>query len=718
MNHIAAPAQVRAAGCAGQQMTFGTFRIRVAFAALVASLLVGGVAVGSVREVSATDLKPTKSQRQATVILTKVVDKFHYRRLPLDDAMSERVLNRYLESLDPNRSFFSQKDIEGFAPYRHRLDDALRSGDLDPAFKIFQVFRQRVDERTSHALQVLKGRFDFTTKERYEFDREKSDWVRDRAALDDLWRRRVKNDALALRLSGKSDDEIRETLRKRYEGIARRTHQFTGEDVFQTFANAYTISIEPHTGYMSPRTSENFDISMRLSLEGIGAVLRSENENTVVQRTVPGGPAAQSGQVHAGDTIVGVGQGGSGEVQDVVGWRLQDVVDQIRGPKGSTVRLQVIPKGMPGPPREVVLERNEISLEDQAAKSSVVEGRDMGGMRIGVIRIPGFYRDFRGQADGDKEFRSTTRDVKKLIAQLKRQGVDGIVIDLRHNGGGSLSEATELTGLFIDKGPVVQIKDTSGRVEIEEDGESGQVYGGPLAVLVDRDSASASEIFAGAIQDYGRGIILGEPTFGKGTVQTLIDLNRFVDGSEDYGRLRLTMAQFFRVSGGSTQHRGVVPDIVFPSARSASDHGERAFDNALPWASIAPAKFRPVGSNGVADLVERHQERVARDPGFVYLKERERVLEEAREERTVSLLESERRKEYDQRRQRQLEARNAFRKTRGLAPLTQAQADTEEEPDPEEEDEEGVSRILVEESARVLADYVRVNQSVRAAQAY
>ncbi|MCU0767229.1 MAG: carboxy terminal-processing peptidase [Gammaproteobacteria bacterium] len=699
-------------------MTFGFSRTRAAIAALLVGLLVGSAAVGDLREVSAGDLKPTKSQRQATVILTKVVDKFHYRRVPLDDAMSEKILKRYLESLDPNRSFLSQKDVDGFAAYRHKLDDALRAGDLDPAFKIFQVFRQRVDERTAYALQLLKGKFDFTVNERYEFDREKSDWVRDRAALDDLWRKRVKNDALSLRLAGKSDDEIRDTLRKRYEGVARRTRQFTGEDVFQTFANAYTVSIEPHTGYMSPRTSENFDISMRLSLEGIGAVLRSENENTVVQRTVPGGPAALSGQVHAGDTIVGVGQGDTGEVQDVVGWRLQDVVDQIRGPKGSTVRLQVVPKGMPGPPREVVLERNAINLEDQAAKSSIVEGRDMGGMRIGVIRIPGFYRDFRGQADGDKEFRSTTRDVKKLLAELKRKGVDGVVIDLRHNGGGSLSEATELTGLFIGKGPVVQIKDTSGRVEVEEDAEAREVYSGPLAVLVDRDSASASEIFAGAIQDYRRGIILGEPTFGKGTVQTLIDLNRFVDGDEDYGRLRLTMAQFFRVSGGSTQHRGVVPDIVFPTASSADDHGERAFDNALPWASIAPAKFRPVGQNGVSGLVEQHQERTAHDPGFVYLHERETELEAVRQQRTVSLLESERRKEYDQRKKRQLDARNAFRKTRGLAPLTQAQVDAEEEPDPDEEDAEGVSRILVEESARILGDYVRTNQSVRAAQLY
>jgi carboxyl-terminal processing protease len=683
-------------------------------------LLTGLLAQGAAARfeaVSLDDLASSRSQRQTTVIVSKVLDKFHYRRVPLDDPMSAKVLERYLEALDPNRSFLTAKDVAGFASYKTKLDDALRSGDIEPAFKIFQVFRKRVDERTAFALQLLAAPFDFTVTEDYQFDREKAPWPRDKAALDELWRKRVKSDALSLRLAGKQDSEIRETLRKRYEGLQRRTRQFTADDVFQSFVNAYTASIEPHTAYMSPRTSENFDISMRLSLEGIGAVLRADNEYTLVQKTVPGGPAALSGQLHAGDRIVGVAQGEGGEMQDVVGWRLQDVVELIRGPKGSLVRLQVMPKGTEGPVREIQLVRNEIELEDQAARANVIEGiGGLKGLRIGVIRIPAFYRDFRGQAEGDDEFRSTTRDVKRLLAELKGQGVDGIVVDLRHNGGGSLTEATELTGLFIDKGPVVQIKDSSGRVEVEEDTEAGLVYGGPLAVLVDRDSASASEIFAGAIQDYRRGIVLGEPTFGKGTVQTLIDLNRFVDTDEDYGRLRLTMAQFFRVSGGSTQHRGVVPDIVFPTASSADDHGERSLDNALPWASIPPAEFRPVNANGVAGLIDAHRARIALDPGFVYLQGREADLEVQRNERTVSLLESERRREFEQRRQAQLAARNAYRKSKGLAPLTLAEAEERDELDPEEDDEEGISKILVEEAARILADYIIANPAVRAAQ--
>jgi len=700
-------------------MSLAFFRRLSTWFGLLLGAALGLGAQAAVQEVALNDLASNRAQRQTTVIVTKVLDKFHYRQVPLDDTMSAKVLERYLEGLDPNRSFFTRKDIEGFDGYRTRLDDSLRSGDLEPAFRIFLVFRKRVEERTAYALKLLKAPFDFTVNEQYEFDREKAPWPRDKAALDDLWRKRVKNDALTLRLSGKKDDEIRETLRKRYEGLDRRTRQFNSEDVFQSFVNAYTLSIEPHTAYMSARTSENFDISMRLSLEGIGAVLRAESEHTLVQKTVPGGPAALSGQLHAGDKIVGVAQGDSGEMQDVVGWRLQEVVDLIRGPKGSTVRLQVIAKGTEGPVREVRLVRNEIKLEDQAAKASVYEGLDgLGALRIGVIRIPAFYRDFRGQAEGSEEFRSTTRDVKRLLTELKDAGVDGIVVDLRHNGGGSLTEATELTGLFIDEGPIVQIKDSSGRVEVEKDTVSGLVYSGPLAVLVDRDSASASEIFAGAIQDYRRGIVLGEPTFGKGTVQTLVDLNRFVDSDNDFGRLRLTMAQFFRVSGGSTQHRGVVPDIVFPTARTADDHGERSLDNALPWASIPPADFRPVNSNGVAGLMDRHQSRVARDPGFVYLQGREAELQTLRDEKTVSLLESERRREFEQRQRAQLEARNQYRKTRGLPPLTRKQVEEQEEPDPEEDDEEGVSKILVEESARILADYVVASHALRAAQAY
>jgi len=672
-----------------------------------------GIAWSKAPQVSLEDLEPTREQRQATLIILRVIDKYHYKEHRLDNDMSKAILQRYLESLDPNKSFFTQQDIDRFSVYEERLDDALRMARLDPAFGIFKVYLKRIDERVAFALQRLKEPFDFNIKEDYRFDRSKADWAAGREALDDLWRKRIKNDILSLRLSGKPEKEIRTTLEKRYKGIARRTHQLVSNDVYQTFINAYTQSLEPHTSYMSPRVSENFDISMRLSLEGIGAVLRNVNEYTEVMRTVPGGPAALSGQVKSGDRIVGVGQGLSGEIVDVVGMRLQDVVDMIRGPKGSLIKLRLLPKnsGSEGPTRDVKLVRNKINLEDQAAKKSVIEGLDgMGPVRIGVIDLPAFYRDFRGQSEGNKDFRSTTRDVRKLLEELVAEGVDGVIVDLRQNGGGSLIEATELTGLFIPSGPVVQVRDATGDIEVELDPDPEVVYSGPLAVLVDRNSASASEIFAGAIQDYRRGIIIGEPTFGKGTVQTLVDLGRFVQGgNDDLGRLRLTMAQFFRVNGGSTQFKGVVPDIEFPSAAGAVEHGERGLDNALPWARIAAANYKPKGSYTIDKYRDRHVERIQHDPGFKYLAEQEKMVLEVREKDTVSLLESSRKKEWEGQEARRKEHKNRFRSSQGLPPLSEKDQDEDESEDGESEDE-GVSGIMLNEVARILADYIEGNR--------
>lgn len=680
-----------------------------------------GLTQAKVAEVPFDRLVPERQHRQTALIITKVIDRFHYRKSPLDDGMSQDILERYLETLDPNKSFFHAGDIAEFERYRTALDDALRKAQLDPAFRVFRRFRSRVDQRVDEALAMLEqNRFDFTRAEDYRFDREKAGWAADEAALDDLWRRRIKNDILSLRLSGKSEDKIQSTLARRYEGIRRRVRQFNADDVFQSFINAYTLSIEPHTSFMSPRTSENFDISMRLSLQGIGAVLRSDNEYTLIQRTVPGGPAARSGELHAGDRIVGVAQGEDGEMEDVVGWRLQDVVDLIRGPKDSVVRLAVIPKraGAEGPSKEVVIVRDKIKLEDQAAKSSVVEGLPgMGDLRIGVIEVPAFYRDFRAQAAGELDFRSTTRDVRKLLQALEGEGVDGIVIDLRGNGGGSLTEATQLTGLFIDSGPVVQVKDATGQIDIEKDTDPEQVYDGPLAVLVDRNSASASEIFAGAIQDYQRGLIIGEPTFGKGTVQTLVDLSRFIKGDQNLGRLRLTMAQFFRINGGSTQHRGVMPDIVYPTAKGAAEHGERALDNALPWASIRPVEHRFAGLSSVAGLRDRHLGRIAEDPGFQFLLEQENEIEQIQARETISLLESARQQEWESREQSRLERRNRLRAYRGLELLDSLDEEEDEElVDLDEEDPEGVDRIMLEESALILADHIQMLSRTRTAQ--
>lgn len=680
---------------------------------LAAVLLCAAVfSLAAPHPVPLSELYPTQGHTKVLVVINKVLERYHYRRLNLDADFARQVLENYLEALDPNRAFFLASDVERLAFGARRLDEQLRRGELDIAFDIFRLYRRRLDERIAHALTLLERDFDFSRPESFDLNSKDRPWARDLAELDDYWRKRVKNDYLALRLADKSDADIRERLRQRYEGLRRRIEQFDRDDVFQAFVNAYTLTLEPHTSYMSPSTSENFDISMKLSLEGIGAVLRLDNEYTVVQSTVPGGPARESGQVHTGDRILGVGQGLDGPIEDVVGWRLEDVVERIRGPKGSVVRLQLLSGTTGARPREIALVRNQIKLEEQAAKGyRITDLPELEGLRIGVIEIPAFYRDFQAEGAGDRNFRSTTRDTRRLIEELTATGIDGLVIDLRANGGGSLAEATTLTGLFIDTGPVVQVKNALGKLEVERDVDPGVAYSGPLAVLVDRDSASASEIFAAAIQDYGRGWIIGEPTFGKGTVQTLIDLNRYVPGeSNDLGRLRLTMAEFFRISGGSTQLRGVEPDIRFPSADELPEHGERSLDNPLPWTRIEAVNYRRVGSLSTTEVLARRSgERVANDPGFRLLIERARLMREMEERTQVSLRETDRREQ-----DALLEAsfkrhRDDFLRARGLTPVDEEAENVDEEA--LEAQRKAIERIQIEEAARILADSLRLEQA-------
>jgi carboxyl-terminal processing protease len=681
----------------------------------VVALLAATMTFAAPREVPLAELFPSPAQTKSAVVINKVLERFHYRKVTLDNNFAQSVLASYLDALDPNRSFFLARDVDRFKGGARRLEEGLRRGELDLAFDIFRVYRMRVDERVLCAETLLSGSFDFDVDETYPLESPDAAWARDSAELDEIWRKRVKNDFLSLRMTDKTDEEIRKRLSERYQGLARRTHQFDGDDVFQTFMNAFTQTLEPHTSYMSPSTSENFDISMKLSLEGIGAVLRGDNEYTVIQSTVPGGPARESGQVQTGDRIVGVAQGLDGSIEDVVGWRLQDVVDKIRGPKGSVVRLQLLPKSAAatGSAREVALVRNEIKLEDQAAKAFVSEDvANAQGVRIGVIEIPAFYRDFQAEGSGDRNFRSTTRDVRQLIDDLVLKGVEGIVIDLRGNGGGSLAEATSLTGLFIDKGPVVQVKDAFGKVEVENDPEPGVAYRGPLAVLVDRDSASASEIFAGAIQDYGRGLVIGEPTFGKGTVQTLIDLNRYVPGEQNnLGRLRLTMAEFFRISGGSTQLRGVEPDIRFPTADFVVDYGERSLDNALPWTRIRAADYQKVGSVGVELLSLQSSERVARDPGFKMLIEQSKLMRDIEAQTHVSLQEKARRAEDERRGGAFKEQQDSYLRARGITPVDEDEEQIDE--DLLDAQREVIGRIQVDEAARILADSILLERNDR-----
>ncbi len=651
--------------------------------------------------VDESELVATTDQEETAEIIVYIIENYHYRNKPLDDNLSAQILDNYIEALDPNRIFLTSEDVKQFEEYRYRLDDSLKTPDLTPVFTMFRLFRKRVQERVVYALNLLGQDFDFSIDEDFEFDRSKSSWL-DQVALDDVWRKRVKNDYLNLKLTEKTPDEISEILEKRYKRLQTSTLQYNANDIFQIFANAYTMSIEPHTSYFSPRTSENFDISMSLSLEGIGAVLRGETDYTEVQSIVPGGPADLSGQLHDLDKIVGVGQEAEGEIVDVIGWRLDDVVDLIRGPKGTVVRLEVLPNdaGTDGPSQVITITRDEIKLEEQAAKYEVIELENK--QRIGVITVPTFYSDFAAQARGEPDYRSTTRDVRKLLQTLREENVDGIIVDLRNNGGGSLSEALELTGLFIESGPIVQTKDSSGNIDISRDPDPAIAYAGPLAVLVDRNSASASEIFAGAIQDYQRGIIIGEPTFGKGTVQNIVDLNRFTRDDSDHGRLKTTIAQFFRVSGGSNQHKGVVPDITYPIARlNSAEHGERSLENALPWDQIKPARFVSANAplNRYDEARNTHEQRIKSDHLFQLLMKEMELSYQASEKKTISLLESGRKLEREKLIKASKRLQNEFRIAQGLKPL-------EEDASDEEYEKIEPVDVLLKESARILGDLV------------
>jgi carboxyl-terminal processing protease len=606
-------------------------------------------------------LKPTPEQAQAALSATRILTRFHYKAMPLDVTMSQHIFDRYFDALDSDRLFFLQSDVDRFAPQRDKLGDAIYDEDLSVPFAVFNLYEQRVAERTAYARAQLKQGFDFNKDESYHYQREKAPWAKNTAELDDLWRQRVKNDWLRLKLAGKDEAKIRETLDKRYANYLDRMRQLTSEDVFQTFMNAYAMSIDPHTNYLGPRASENFDIAMRLSLEGIGAVLQRDDDYTAIREIVPGGPAALSGKFKVGDRIVGVGQGTSGAITDVVGWRLDDVVDQIRGPKDTTVRLEVLPvdAGPDGKHVQIAIVRKKVAIEEQAAKSSVIEIKDGDSVRhVGVITLPTFYEDFEARRRGDKDYRSATRDVAKLLTELKKQSVDGVLIDLRNDGGGSLSEAIDLTGLFVGKGPVVQVRNAGGRIEEGRNVHTDMVWGGPLAVLVNRNSASASEIFAGAIQDYGRGVIIGESTYGKGTVQNLVDLDQMSQHEKPtFGELKMTIQQFFRVDGESTQLRGVTPDISFPVTVDFDQNGEHTYDNALAWTSIPAANYTPTADlKSIVPMLEaRHEARAAKLREWQAFSADINDWRKIRAETSISLNEQVRRAERDEQEKKRLE---------------------------------------------------------------
>ena len=647
-------------------------------------------------------IKPADHYQIENQLITSILTRYHFKEFEINDSLSNMIFNRYLEVLDNGKNYFLASDIESFNSQKYNLDDNLFKGDLQFYYDVFNVYLNRVNERMTFVDDLLNTEFDYSINENYEYDRDKSSWAKNQTELNELWRKRLKNDALTYKLNGKDWEFIQKTLKKRYKNFAHFLNQYNSEDVFQLAMNSFTQSIDPHTNYLSPVTSDNFKIDMSLSLEGIGARLQTEDDYTKVAEVIPGGPAAKSGLLKVDDKIIGVAQGEDGEFEDIIGWRITDAVKLIRGAKGTLVRLQILKAGsdLNAKPIEISLIREKVKLEDQAAKGSVLEiMNEDKPFKIGVIDIPNFYIDFEGQRNGDGNYKSTTKDVKKILDSLKTENVDGIIIDLREDGGGSLQEAIELTGLFIKDGPVVQVKNSDGNIDVAKDPDPSIVYDGPLAVLVNRFSASASEIFSGAIQDYGRGLIIGEQTYGKGTVQNLIDLNRLSSQKNlNLGQVKLTIAKYYRVNGGSTQNLGVVPDISYPTMIDPKDFGESSESTALPWDEIKSADFNKFSdmSKFIPELNEKHLERISTNKDFQYLLEDINIYKENKKKTFISLNEEIRKQEKQKDEQRKLER----------------DGKTEEQVDAELLDEEipaikkDKDDYILNETAKIISDYI------------
>lgn len=654
---------------------------------------------------------PTIDQARANILIARQLQFTHFRDLGISDELSGDVFEAYLEYLDGQRIYLTQKDVNKLGQVKGQLGSALKTGQLQPGFDIYNLVQQRIIERLQFALDTLDNgisELEFDTKESILLDRSEAPWAADQQALDELWIKRIKNAVLAQRLSGTDDEAIVETLRRRYEGQLKRAYQARSEDAFQAYMNAFTGMWDPHTSYFSPRTSENFNINMSLSLEGIGAVLQADNEYTKVVRLVPGGPAAKQGQLGPADRIVSVAQEGEKPV-NVIGWRLDEVVDLIRGPRNSVVTLEVIPSSATDETmtQTIAIKRDEVKLEEQSASKDIIElqrnGKDY---TIGVITIPTFYADFQAMQAGDPNYKSTTRDVRELIAELQKQGVEGLVIDLRNNGGGALHEANDLVGLFIDKGPTVQIRNANNDIQVLTDEDPSVVYDGPLVVLTNRMSASASEIFAGAIQDYGRGLVVGSQTFGKGTVQAVRPLN--------HGQLKITQSKFYRVSGGSTQHKGVVPDIEIPSRIDKTRIGEDALEHALPWDQIeAVPHTRYYDFSGVIDeLRKRHEQRFADSPEFSLLQREIEFLKEQRQMESVSLNLEERKAQHTRIERTRLAIANARQELRGEEPFETLDAleDWQDEQAADLDSTDNELDFIIREGGHIMADMLELDK--------
>ena len=650
------------------------------------------------------DLKPSISQEKVETLVAKLLTTYHYRKVRLNDSLSSVVWDNYLKEIDNNKTYLLASDVAGFEKYRNQIDDALINGDLTAAYDMYNVFRRRYQERAGFIKEELKKPFVFTADETLDTDREKAAWPKTVEEQNELWRKILKNQALELKLGNRKDSAVVATMNQRYTNLDKAISRMRSADVFQLYMNSFTEALDPHTNYLSPSNADKFNQDMSQSLEGIGAMLREDNDYIRITDLVPGGPAFRGKLLVKDDKIAGVAQGDNGPMVNTMNWQVDEVVKLIKGPKGTVVRLQVIsPNALAGAsPKEIRIVREKIKLEEQRAKKEIIEVTDNGRrFRIGVINVPMFYRDFEGARKREEGFSSTTSDVKRFIDSLKIEKVDGIVIDLRDNGGGSLTEAIDLTGLFIPKGPVVQVKESTGETEVYADKDGGSVvYDGPMAVLVNRFSASASEIFAAAIQDYKRGIIVGGQTFGKGTVQTLIDLNQWLPKEpEKVGQVKMTIQKFYRINGSSTQHKGVTPDIELPSAFSAEEYGESSQPSALPWDQINSTRYdlsRGLDDKILSGLRSRFDQRLKSDPELKQLAQDLTEFKKAKGNTTVSLQETKRRKERE----------DAERKRAAASKVSQMSAPVDETGTPTPDAVKKKKDLYLNEAGLVLADYI------------
>ncbi|WP_091210347.1 carboxy terminal-processing peptidase [Mucilaginibacter gossypiicola] len=678
-----------------------------------------------VKVAGSNDLQPDEQQSVVCKQVASLISNYNYKKVPLNDSVSAIIFDRYIKSLDENHSYFLASDIKDFEKYKTVLDDDIKAGNLADAFYIFNVFQKRYIEHVKYSIEQISKNFDFNKTETFVYDRDKLPWIATQSDMDAMWTKRVKYDLLNLKLANADMAKNKETLKKRYENLLTQTNKLSNQDVFQYFMDAFTEAIDPHTNYFNPSNAANFNIEMSRQVEGIGASLQVENEYVTIKTIVAGGPADKSHQISVDDRIVAVAQGKTGEFQNVVGWRVDNAIAIIRGTKGTTVRLEILPAGVnaSAKPKVVEMVREKIILKDQSAKKEIRTYNSNGKtVRIGLISIPAFYIDFNDYKAGNPNYKSTTHDVKAILDSLKKENVDGLVIDLRENGGGSLMEAIELTGLFIKTGPVVQVRDTKDQVEIDKDEDPDISYSGPMAVLVDRFSASASEIFSGAIQDYGRGLILGTQTYGKGSVQSAIDLDRVIGSSlrdkiagvvgggkkttstgsqSTYGQLNLTIAKFYRISGNSTQHKGVTPDISFPSVIPLDKYGEDTEPSAMPFDIIAKTDYTKTGDfTGVLPQLKKlHDQRMAGSDSYKYLLEDIADFKKHDADDSVSLKESDLKKQRDDDEAKAFERNNLRRVALGLPALKKGQTK------PKNEDLDFVKR----EAGQIMTDYISLD---------